>query len=103
MSLKKECLPEVLWHPGSQRAGNQQTTSDIDPKRDPVHDKEVAYGCSTLVRSHTLPDGGLMYRHIHGRMSSHAFLKTFLGLLSCCFDDPGCEGYFEEQHHDSNH
>src|SRR5258707_6029686 len=41
--------------------------------------------------------------HIHGGMPFHASLKTFVGLLSCRFDDLWCEECFEEQHHDDDH
>ena len=41
---QEERLPEIVRHPGRQRAGDQQTADDVEPHRGPVHHKVVADG-----------------------------------------------------------
>src|SRR2546428_6833923 len=44
MPDEEEALPELGWHPGGERACQEQAARDVPPDRRPVHDEGVADG-----------------------------------------------------------
>src|ERR1700730_3809988 len=70
---EEEGLPELIRHPGGERAGNDKPADDIHPHRGPVHDEIMADGGEAFGGSDPAPDRSVFWhRHIHLGVPFHS-------------------------------
>src|SRR5205814_7481483 len=56
MRHQEKFLPKIVRHPGSERARDEQTASNIFPYSKQIHDEVVTRSCETILRGDALPE-----------------------------------------------
>src|SRR5437773_10142649 len=96
MPDEEEALPELGWHPGGERACQEQAARDVPPDRRPVHDEGVADSGESSRREDPLNQRPVRNRHVHLGVAFHRTDEAALGLLARLAHERGAKECLEE-------